>query len=121
MKVVIEGELTDLNKFINAQRANRFGGAKVKKDNTQKCARAFAPIKAKKLKLPITLHITWYCKDKRKDPDNIAFGQKFILDGMQECGLLENDGFNQVKALHHNFEIDKEHPRIEVEIEEETE
>ena len=121
MKVVIEGELTDLNKFINAQRANRFGGAKVKKDNTQKCARAFAPIKAKKLKLPITLHITWYCKDKRKDKDNVAFGKKFLLDGMIESGLLANDGWGEIAGFTDSFEIDKENPRIEVEIEEEAE
>lgn len=118
MKVVIDGELTDLNKFINAQRANRFGGAKVKKDNTLKCARAFAPIKSKKLKLPITLHITWYCKDKRKDKDNVAFGKKFLLDGMIESGLLANDGWGEIAGFTDSFEIDKENPRIEVELEE---
>lgn len=99
LKVIIEGELMDLNKFINAQRANRWGGASVKKKQTEICERAFAPIRAKQLKLPITLHITWVCKDKRKDKDNVAFGKKFILDGMIQSGLLKNDGWARLQAL----------------------
>lgn len=118
MKVVIQGELIDLNKFINAQRANKFGGAKLKKQETQRCAAAFAPIRAKRLKLPINLHITWYCKDKRKDKDNIRFAVKFIQDGMIECGLLKNDGWSEISGYSDSFVVDKENPRVEVELEE---
>lgn len=118
MKIVIDGELTDLNNFINSQRANRFGGAALKKKNTQKCASYFAPIKAKKLKFPLTIHFYWYAPNKRKDPDNLAFAKKFILDGMQEAGLIKNDGWNEIKGFIDTFEIDKENPRIEVELEE---
>lgn len=119
MKVIIDGELMDLNKFINYQRANRFGGANAKKKETMKCANAFAPIRAKKLKLPITLKIDWYCKDKRKDKDNIRFGVKFIQDGMIECGLLKNDGWNEINGYQDAFYVDKENPRIEIELVEE--
>ena len=118
MKIIIDGDLVDLNKFINAQRANRFGGAALKKKYTDKCAVAFMPIRAKRLKLPITLHITWYCKDKRKDKDNIAFGKKFILDGMIQSGLLKNDGWGEIAGFTDNFEVDKDNPRIEIELEE---
>ena len=118
MKIIIDGELIDLNKFVNAQRANRFGGAAMKKKYTDKCASAFSPMKAKQLRLPITLHITWYCKDKRKDKDNVAFAKKFILDGMIQCGLLKNDGWSEIAGFTDDFEVDKENPRIEVELEE---
>ena len=118
LKIIIEGELMDLNKFINAQRANRWGGASVKKKQTEICERAFAPIRAKKLKLPITLHITWVCKDKRKDKDNVAFGKKFILDGMIQSGLLKNDGWSEIAGFTDSFEVDKDNPRIEIELEE---
>ena len=84
-----------------------------------KCANAFAPIRAKKLKLPITLKIDWYCKDKRKDKDNIRFGVKFIQDGMIECGLLKNDGWNEINGYQDAFYVDKENPRIEIELVEE--
>ena len=38
----------------------------------------------------------WFCKDRRKDPDNIASYVKFIFDAMVSYGTLENDGWNQV-------------------------
>lgn len=119
MKIVIDGELIDLNKYINAQRANRYGGASVKKKYTQKCAAAFLPIRTKKLKFPITLHVTWFCKDKRKDKDNIAFAKKFILDGMIQSGLIANDGWQEIEGFTDNFEVDKSNPRVEIKIEEE--
>lgn len=120
-KIVIPGELTDLNKFINSQRTNRYAGAKLKKENTEKCCYAFLMAKAAGLRVatPINLKITWYCKNKRKDPDNVAFGVKFILDGMQQARMIENDGFNEIKGIHHCFSIDKDCPRIEIEILEE--
>lgn len=100
-KVVIPGELTDLNKFINSQRTNRYAGAKLKKENTQKCCYAFLMAKAAGLRVttPINLKITWYCKNKRKDKDNIAFGIKFILDGMIEARVIANDGWARLPTL----------------------
>jgi len=61
--------------------------------------------------------ITWYCKDRRKDPDNVSGGGiKFILDGLVKAGVLENDGWRQIKSIKHKFEVDKENPRVEVKI-----
>lgn len=119
MKIVIQGELIDLNKYINAERTHRLKAARIKKQQTDKCAIAFMPIRTKKIKNPFILNITWVCKNKRIDPDNRAYGVKYILDGMQQVKLIENDGFNQVKEIHHYFEVDKDNPRIEVEIKEE--
>lgn len=118
MKIVIQGELIDLNKYINAERANRLKAARIKKQETTKCAIAFMPIRTKKLKLPIRLHITWVCKDKRKDLDNIMFAKKFIQDGMVQSGLLKNDGWNEIAGYVETFEVDKDNPRIEIEIKE---
>lgn len=66
----------------------------------------------------IDLDITWHCKDKRKDKDNIAAGLKFILDGLVEVGLIDNDGWKQVNDFTHRFRVDKLNPRIEVAIKE---
>lgn len=118
LKVVILGELSDLNNFINSQRTNRFAGAKLKKENTEKCYNEFLLAKAAGLKVttPINLNITWYCKNKRKDKDNIAFAIKFILDGMIQAGVIPNDGWQEIAGFEHKFEIDKEYPRVEIEI-----
>lgn len=121
MVITIPGELTDLNKFINSQRTNRYAGAKLKKENTEKCCYAFLMAKAAGLRVttPINMKITWYCKNKRKDKDNIAFGIKFILDGMIEARVIANDGWGEIANFEHRFEVDKDCPRIEIELEEE--
>ena len=43
--IVIKGELTDLNKFIETERKNRYEGARLKKENTE-----FVMWKTKKIK-----------------------------------------------------------------------
>lgn len=116
MTVVIKGSLTSSNKLNRAQRANKYKGAKLKKQETERCRYAFLPIKSKKLKLPIELHIDWYAKDRRTDPDNIASAKKFILDGMVTSGLLKNDGWGEIVGFRDNFYVDAKNPRIEVKI-----
>jgi Holliday junction resolvase RusA-like endonuclease len=109
----------DLNKFINLQRGNRYGGAKAKKDQTNLCTmyikRAMADGLSVK-KYPITVKFKWVMPNRRKDKDNIAFAKKFILDGMQEAGLIVNDGWSQIDGFEDEFEVDKENARVEIEI-----
>jgi Holliday junction resolvase RusA-like endonuclease len=62
----------------------------------------------------VYLKIDWYCKNKRKDTDNIAVGKKFILDGMVEAGVIKNDGWKEVLGFRDSFYVDKDNPRIEV-------
>lgn len=116
IRVTILGELTDLNTFINKQRINKYAGNKIKQDNTQKVALAFSQIPI--LTTPINLKINWYCKNKRKDKDNIAFAIKFILDGMISAKVIENDGWKEIGDFKHKFYVDKDNPRIEIEISE---
>lgn len=116
MLVIIPGELCDLNTFINSQRTNKYKGAALKKKETEKCAAAFMPHRTKTLQFPLTLKVTWFCKDKRKDKDNIRFGIKFIQDGMISAGLIKNDGWSEIEGYRDAFKIDKENPRIEIEV-----
>ncbi|HEX7065894.1 MAG TPA: Holliday junction resolvase [Bacillales bacterium] len=78
---------------------------------------------AKKQELPVfervSVTITWYCKKKRQDPDNIATGEKFILDGLVKAGKLPNDVWKQFKELKHHFEVDK-NERVEIILKEEA-
>lgn len=116
----IPHELMDLNKFIYSQRANKYQGSQAKRDNTNLCTMYIKRAIADGLtidSLPINLTFDWYAKNRRKDPDNIAFGKKFILDAMQESGLIENDGFKSIWGFTDNFYIDKDNPRVEVRIE----
>lgn len=61
------------------------------------------------------LIIGWGAKSRRKDPDNIASGIKFILDGLVKAGALSNDAWKNIVMIHHFFFLSKE-PRIQVTI-----
>lgn len=117
-KIVIPGELTDLNKYISAINSNRHKGNASKQADTGLVMYRFLEAKAAgfRIQTPIKVKFTWYCKNKRKDPDNVAFAKKAILDGMQKAGVIPNDGWNEIKGFTDVFEIDKDNPRIEIEI-----
>lgn len=59
------------------------------------------------IKDQVDIFIKWTCKDKRRDKDNIMAGQKFILDGLVEAGILKNDGWSEIGELNNKFEIGK--------------
>lgn len=114
--LLIEGELTALNEFINAERRNRYIAAKIKKDETGYCQDVAekSELKLQETDFPCALIITWYVKNKRKDADNIAFAKKFILDGLVEAGVLPNDNRKYVQGFIDIVKEDKEHQRIEI-------
>lgn len=113
-RLVIKEEFTDLNTYINKERANRFLGAKVKKDNTEKAFYYFVNLKS--IKTPVKFIFHWYLPNYRKDPDNISFAKKFILDGMVKAGFIPNDNLKNISGFGDEFYIDKENPRVEIEV-----
>lgn len=117
-KIVIPLPLMSLNEYTNKQRINRYAGANAKKQSTGICQVHVksAMNKGVKFEPPFRLKFTWYCKDKRQDPDNIAFQKKFVLDGMVKAGFIENDGWQQVLGFEDYFQVDKSNPRVEIEV-----
>lgn len=113
--IIIPGELPDLNQII-AESKNHWGSySSLKKTNTQLVA--FCTKQATKRRYKkIDLDITWYCKDRRKDKDNIMAGTKFILDGLVQAGVIQNDGWANIGEIRHKFDVDKQDPRVEVRI-----
>src|SRR5699024_12305540 len=59
---------------------------------------------------------TWYRKNRRNDPDNIQVGTKYIFDAFVKKGIIENDGWNEINSITHKFEVDKDNPRVEINI-----
>lgn len=104
IKFTIDAELPGLNEFVNSQRHNKYSGAALKKKFTMICGLAAKKIK-KKLKkdTQYSLILNWTTKNNKKDPDNIYFGVKFILDGMVNAGVLQNDNRKFIKNIHHNI------------------
>lgn len=89
-------------------------GNKLKKE-TQELISYYLPNQS--ADTPIRLIFSWYEQNKRRDKDNIAFAKKFILDAMVNAGVIPNDGWGYVDGFEDKFYIDKDNPRIEVEIE----
>lgn len=112
-RITIPGEFPTMNQIIAKSKQHYAVYAKMKKKYTELVISHAAGMdtigKA-------DFVFTWYCKDKRKDPDNIATGIKFLLDGLVEAGVMEGDGWGQVNSLTHTFQVDKNFPRVEIEI-----
>jgi Holliday junction resolvase RusA-like endonuclease len=66
----------------------------------------------------VDITITWYEPNEKRDPDNIMGGQKFILDGLVMAGVIPNDTRKHIRSIKHIPELDRENPRVEVQIEE---
>ena len=66
----------------------------------------------------VDIVITWYEPNLRRDPDNIMAGQKFILDGLVTGGAIPKDTRRHVRKITHIPELDRENPRVEIEVQE---
>ena len=58
----------------------------------------------------------WTERKRNRNPDNIAAGQKFVWDALQAAGVIKNDGWSEVVAFRHSFQVGKI-PGVEVMIE----
>jgi hypothetical protein len=89
--------------------------ARLKRDWTnavQCCAQA--------AKLPaflerVTLAFTWWERDRRRDPDNVAAGgRKMILDGLVAAGVLLGDGWRVVAGWTDAFDLGEPGVRVTI-------
>ena len=66
----------------------------------------------------VDITITWYEPDLRRDPDNIMGGAKFVMDGLVAGGAIKDDSQRYINSISHQFEVDRENPRVEIEVQE---
>ena len=105
-ELTINQKFPTLNEYIRAERSNKYCASQLKKQYTN-IARTYAELSRIKIDKKIDIEFIWGITNKKSDPDNIAFGKKFILDGFVDAGLLENDGHKQVNSLKDTFEFNK--------------
>ena len=116
MKFVLLGEYCTLNEYSEAERTHYRYGASIKKAETN---RAALELKSQWDGVPIPKSVfkfTWYRKNRRTDPDNMVFAKKFILDAMQQVGIIKNDGWKQVAGFIDEWDVDPDDPRVEIEL-----
>lgn len=99
----IIGELPSLNEYIAANNRNRYLANKMKREATELVAWQVKNIP--KITQPSEYHFHWYVKNKKKDPDNVAYACKFVFDGLQESGKLDNDSMAWIQAIHHTYSV----------------
>lgn len=117
-KVTINGQLNGLNEYTNANRYNRYVGAKMKKNDQEYVSMAIREcLRGWHTEDPIGLRIVWYEPNRKRDPDNVFFCVKFILDALVATGTIPNDNQKYVKSIAHYLCVDRDHPRVEVFIE----
>lgn len=113
--LIIIGELAKLNEHDNANRINRFVGAKLKKDMTETVSLQASPLKP--ITKPAIMRFHWYISSKH-DPDNVAFAKKYILDGLIHAQKLPNDNQQWIHGFSDSFHrISKGNEKIIIDIE----
>ncbi len=116
-KLVIKGKLDGLNDYTKACRSNRMAGAQMKVRNERIItAYIWQQLRGTKFKGRVALLFHWYEPNKKRDMDNIAFAKKFILDALVKNSVIQSDGWRGVAGFSDLFAVDKDNPRIEVEI-----
>lgn len=110
----IPGTLPGLNEYTLANRSNRFGGAKMKRDAENVVRAAICAEKVKHIDGRYALTAIWAEPNRRRDPDNIQMGVKFILDALVSLGIVDGDGQRHVGSITHIIGHDKANPHIVV-------
>ena len=93
--------IPDLNEYINAERSNKFHASTIKKEATTNVMIEAMSQGRKVLKGLYDVTFYHIVPDDKKDPDNISFKQKFILDGFVKARILPNDGRKNIRHLTH--------------------
>jgi len=115
--ITIQGRLVGLNELIHETNKHHKAGNALKQEMTTICEMYFRRYCKKKYKkIHVIFH--WIEPNKKRDKDNIASAKKYIFDGMQQAGVIENDGWENVESFEDKFSVDKDNARIEVTIKE---
>ena len=104
----IHRRLPGLNEIIAASKGHWGRYAKMKKENmnyimeeiTSQHSVPETPLNE------IVISILWVEENRRRDPDNIFAGVKFILDAMVHAGVVKNDTGRQIRGISNRLEYD---------------
>ena len=120
IRVVLDGRLPGLNELIGSVGRPWWACRRTKRDAMNRVMMELMAQNIPPFKRPIVVRIKWIEKDARRDRDNVSSGgTKILLDAMKQRGLIRDDSRRWVKDIRHDTSvIDKQRPRIEIEIEE---
>jgi len=115
MRIWIPAKFPSLNEYINAERRNRFLGAKMKKEWTELVRQEvelfvrynrdndYVPI----TDFPVGIKFIVHEQNTRRDIDNVSsMVAKFCQDGLVQAGVLPDDSQKYINKLEFEFIID---------------
>ena len=112
----IPGRFPSLNEYVDAERTHRLAAAAMKRKYTDRVCQRAQECDVPSFREPVFIDITWYEQNRRRDPDNVMFAAKFILDGLVNAGVLANDTQRHVLGIEHRVLVDRDRPRVQVTI-----
>jgi Holliday junction resolvase RusA-like endonuclease len=119
MKVIIHGEFPGMNEFIKANRTmhGKWNAGNSMKQRDQGIIAAQIP--KCRFEKPVWITYRYYCPNKKKDLDNISgYFHKVFQDALVARGVIPNDNWKYIKGFQDEFDVDRNNPRIEVEVKE---
>lgn len=106
-----------LNEYIAAMNQNRHIANKMKQEWTDTVAWEAKRQKLVPYTTPATFSFMWLEKNAKRDPDNIIFAKKFILDGLVMAGIIPNDTQKWVRGFNaERWMVVKDPRRVGVEV-----
>ena len=120
LSLIFPGKLPNTNDINNAGRGNKYAAWKQKRDVQDELCLEWAGVKQIYGDPPmfpdkVNIRIKFYEKNGRRDEDNVMGGMKFILDALQELGVIKNDSPKYCHVLPECF-VRKDDPCVVVEI-----
>ena len=114
MKVVIPGKFPSLNDYIAKNRQSAVIGNRMKQSD-QLVICSYLP-KGERFEY-INIVFDYYEPSTKRDKDNISsYFKKIFLDALVATGIIADDGWKHIADFTERFHVDKNNPRIEVEI-----
>lgn len=122
-KVICSGTFPTLNEYITAINSHYQSGNKFKREYQQICEiYIMRDLRGLRLSSPVFIKYRYYEKNRKRDFDNVAgFFHKIFQDALTATGVISNDGWANVTGFEDRFFIDPQRPRVEIEINIESE
>ena len=109
------------NELVNTAMRNRFAYASLKREYTEHAmGYALEAASRQGWRAPsgrVAVSCTWVERDRRRDPDNVEGGVKWLLDGIVRAGALKDDSQRYVASVSHSYTVGKHSPGVYVTLE----
>lgn len=106
--------LPGLNEIIKVAKAHPMAYSSMKKKWGELVSLYIRKAKLKPMQGPVQIHIRWVEKTRRRDPDNVRAGSKFILDALVKSKVLPCDSRKTIWQISDSFPVHKDNWRVDV-------